>query len=69
MLDGTKTPKRRQNHGSCSTTRWLSPEEVRHACLDLATSHCNNVERAWADNRGIITPMHAQRFHSGYIIA
>ncbi len=24
MLDGTKTPKRRQNHGSCSTTRWLS---------------------------------------------
>ncbi len=24
MLDGTKTTKRRQNHGSCSTTRWLS---------------------------------------------
>ncbi len=32
MLDGTKTPKRRQNHGSCSTTRW--PLRVHGRGLD-----------------------------------
>ncbi len=30
MLDGTKTPKRRQNHVSCSTTRWLSLHGSMH---------------------------------------
>ncbi len=38
MLDGTKTLKRRQNHGSCSTTRWLHSDE-KNLQLQQGTSN------------------------------